>query len=51
MEGWLGEWARGYFGSIARDNGLSLLGWIGALLWLLLFGILTRERLRQRSVT
>ena len=48
---WLRQWARRQTQEPPRDNGLSLLGWVGAFLWLGLFGLLTRERLRQRSVT
>lgn len=51
MDDWLGEWARRYAGPVERDNSLSLAGWVGALLWLALLGLLTRERLKQRTVT
>ncbi|HEX7918503.1 MAG TPA: hypothetical protein VF454_03820 [Gemmatimonadales bacterium] len=51
MDDWLGDWARRYAGPVQRDNGLSLAGWVGAFLWLVLLGLLTFERLKQRSVT
>lgn len=51
MGEWLGEWARRYAGPIERDNGLSLTGWVGTLLWLSLLGLLTAGRLKQRAVT
>lgn len=51
MDGWLREWAFRYVPEPRRDNALSLTGWIGALLWLALLGLLTAERLKQRAVT
>lgn len=51
MDEWLRDWATRYVGAIQRDNALSLTGWVGALLWLTLLGLLTFERLKQRSVT
>lgn len=51
MDAWLGDWARSYLGPVERDNGLSLLGWIGALTWLSLLGLLATQRLKQRTVT
>lgn len=51
MDDWVLGWARRWVGTVERDNGLSLLGGVGALLWLALLALLTRERLKQRTAT
>jgi hypothetical protein len=51
MDDWLMEWAQRRTGTIRRDNGLSLVGWLGALLWITLFALLLVERLKQRTVS
>lgn len=51
MDTWLMSWAERYAGPVVRDNALSLTGWVGAILWLSLLGLLTFERLKQRAVT
>jgi hypothetical protein len=51
IDTWLMSWAERYAPRIEQDNGLALLGWVGALLWLSLLGLLTFERLKHRTVT
>jgi hypothetical protein len=51
MNGWIMGWGRRYVGTIHRDNGLSLVGWLGALIWVALLALLTSQRLKQRAVT
>lgn len=51
MDEWVMRWARNWVGAVQRDNGLSLSGWVGTFLWLSLLGLLTLERLKQRTVT
>jgi hypothetical protein len=51
LDVWLRDWAERYVGHVERDNALSLTGWVGALLWLSLLGLLTAARLKQRAVT
>lgn len=51
MGEWLMGWVRGRVGALQRDNGLSLSGWLGAVIWIGLFALLVAERLKQRSAT
>lgn len=48
---WLGQWTRRSTPPIERDNALTLLGWIGALVWLVVAGAWSLERFRYRAVS
>ena len=50
MDRWIMGWAQRHLGTIRRDNGLSLVGWLGAFIWISLLALLTRERIRQRVI-
>ena len=51
IDEWVIRWAVQRAGVIRRDNALSLVGGLGALVWITLLALLITERLKQRAAT
>ena len=51
IDPWVRAWATTRLGTIRRDNGLALTGWVGACLWCGLLATLVMYRLRDRTIS